>query len=86
MRVLGSGRLVAIRSEHQSNARAVIQGDGTMEFPTKRICQHCPELSWEKHELAAHADHLATHNPSPAEWTEAYKRIQAGKLRAKQSE
>lgn len=54
-----------------------------MEFPKKRICLDCPGLTWEKHQLDEHATHLATHNPSPAQWGEAHKRIQAGKDKAK---
>lgn len=53
------------------------------EFPAKRICPHCPGLTWEKHQLEEHSEHLRIHNATPAEWTEAYKRIQAGKERSK---
>ncbi len=52
------------------------------EFPKRRICPQCPDLQFET--LAEHADHLATHNPSPAQWAEAYQKIQAGKEKAKQ--
>jgi len=54
-----------------------------MKFPGKRFCPDCPRLSWEKHQLTEHADHLATHNPSPAAWATAYIRIQEWKDRAK---
>jgi hypothetical protein len=54
-----------------------------MEFLEKRICPQCPGLTWERHQLTEHADHLATHNPSPAQWVEAYKRIQDSKERLK---
>lgn len=33
--------------------------------------------------LQQFSDHQASHNASPAQWTEAYNRIQAGKERAK---
>lgn len=51
------------------------------EHPEKRICPWCPEMKFKG--LEDHADHLAEHNPSPAVWAEAYKRIQAGKQKAK---
>lgn len=38
-----------------------------------------------KASLDARSDHYATHNPSPAQWTEAYNRIQAGKEKAKKA-
>ncbi len=34
-------------------------------------------------ELRRMSDHLTTHNPTPAQWTEAYNKIQAGKEKAK---
>ena len=33
-------------------------------------------------ELAAMSDHLATHNPSPAQWSEAYSIIQRSRKRS----
>jgi hypothetical protein len=36
--------------------------------------------------LAQFSDHQAFHNPSPAQWAEAHKRIEAGKERAKKTE
>jgi hypothetical protein len=37
-------------------------------------------------EVSARADHYATHNPSPADWTVAYEKIQEGKERSKKGE
>jgi hypothetical protein len=34
----------------------------------------------------ARINHLTDHNPTPAQWTEAYNRIQSGKERAKERE
>jgi hypothetical protein len=36
--------------------------------------------------LGQFADHQASHNPSPAAWTEAYNRIQSSKAKAKKEE
>jgi hypothetical protein len=59
-----------------------------------RVCKECgvelheipktkdsPAVS----ELEQFSDHTAIHNPSPAQWAEAHKRIEAGKERAKKS-
>jgi hypothetical protein len=39
-----------------------------------------------KASLDARADHYATHNPSPAQWTEAYNKNQAAKDKTKKAE
>jgi D-serine deaminase-like pyridoxal phosphate-dependent protein len=53
-------------------------------FPGKRICPDCPGLEFKG--LEDHAGHLQTHNPSPAQWYEANKRIEAAKERSKKQE
>src|SRR5271167_982781 len=35
----------------------------------ERICLKCPGLTFK--DLPSHADHLALHNPSPAQWAAA---------------
>ncbi len=49
----------------------------------QRFCTQCPKLRWDESELIAHSDHLATHNPSPAQWSEAHNMIQAAKDKRK---
>jgi hypothetical protein len=53
-------------------------------FPKRRICPQCPDLVFAT--LDEHADHLATHNASPAQWADAYKIIQQSRERAKKRE
>lgn len=36
--------------------------------------------------LAQFSDHLASHNPSPAQWAEAHSRIEAGKESSKRQD
>ena len=40
-----------------------------------RICTKCPGLTFK--DLISHSDHLATHNPSPAQWARAHEIMQA---------
>lgn len=42
-----------------------------------RICTQCPGRVFDDRE--EHIAHLATHNPSPAQWANAYEMIQRGK-------
>lgn len=54
-----------------------------------RWCNECEfkiDLGDPTQELKIISDHLASHNPSPAAWAEAYKRIQAGKEKKKKEE
>lgn len=54
-----------------------------------RVCALCGARFEGDKELTAmqkFADHQAEHNPSPAQWAEAHKRIQAGKEKAKLDE
>jgi hypothetical protein len=46
-----------------------------------RVRPECPGLVFQS--LTEHAEHLARHNPSPAQWTEAYNKIQVAKEKAK---
>ena len=57
-----------------------------------RVCGQCgaefedvPEVRGQVavSALQQFTDHQASHNPSPAQWAEAHKRIEAGKERAK---
>lgn len=50
----------------------------------ERFCPECPGRKFEG--LQDHSEHLATHNLSPGQWTEVYRKIQAGKERAKKAE
>jgi hypothetical protein len=53
-----------------------------------RVCGICgKEIQGdeEKTTLEKFADHQSFHNPSPAQWAEAHKKIEAGKERAKKS-
>ena len=56
----------------------------------KRVCGVCGAEFRDKKDRAGNvvestlnqfADHQASHNPSPAQWAEAHKRIEAGKNR-----
>jgi hypothetical protein len=49
------------------------------------LCNFRVDLPDKAGELSAMADHHATHNPTPAQWTEAHHRIQEGKERARES-
>lgn len=55
--------------------------DRVFTFPGRRMCPHCPDLEFKN--LEEHSEHLATHNPSPAQWDAAYKMMEAGKENAK---
>ena len=48
------------------------------------LCEYRVELADLKDEMTAIAEHYTVHNPSPARWTEAYQKIQAGRQREKQ--
>ena len=51
-----------------------------------RICKECGmrfEDTKEKKELEQFCDHVIIHQPTPGQWTEAYKMIQEGRERAK---
>ena len=59
----------------------------------KRVCGICGEVfegipamkdHLEVTVLQQFADHTAVHNPTPAQWTEAYNRIQLAKEAAKE--
>jgi len=52
-------------------------------FPDRRTCPPCPNLKFK--DMEDHAAHLATHNPTPAQWAEAHKRVTAGNERAKKA-
>lgn len=54
-------------------------------FPKNRVCLDCGR-EFEKADIFGHADHMATHNPSGAQWANAYQMIQQGKDRAKKAE
>lgn len=54
-------------------------------FPTKRICAYC-DVTFEKSDIFTHSDHMASHNFTPSQWTEAYRRIQDGKEKMKKAE
>lgn len=59
------------------------------ELSMRRKCQVCGavfESTPEASALVQYSDHSATHNPSPAQWTEAYEKIQASKESAKKRE
>ena len=59
------------------------------ELSHHRVCQVCGaefETNKEQTALQQFSDHSAIHNPSPAQWSEAYDKIQAGKERAKKQE
>jgi hypothetical protein len=52
----------------------------------ERVCGVCGEVfqhSKDKAALDLFADHQTEHNPSPAQWGEAHRRIQIGKDAAK---
>jgi len=60
------------------------------EIADKRVCSQCGEVFRTKEvdgqqvgALAQYADHSVIHQPSPAQWTEAYAKIQAGKEKKK---
>lgn len=59
------------------------------ELSKRRECVKCGEVFLpDKGEgglttMQKHADHSRVHNHTPAEWTEAYNRIQAAKERKK---
>jgi hypothetical protein len=52
------------------------------KFETILATKESPEVT----ALQQFSDHLAFHNPSPAHWAEAHKRIQAGKESAKKEQ
>jgi len=60
------------------------------ELSVHRVCLECGAVFEGGGEagsaLAQFADHSVIHQPSAAQWTEAYSRIQAGKERAKSSQ
>lgn len=53
--------------------------------PSSRICLHCDwkpgRLKEGQSELEQHAEHLATHNPTPTAWATAHNTIQDAKDR-----
>lgn len=58
----------------------------------ERVCGICGEVfqeipgTKESHQITAldqYADHMATHNPTASQWTEAHRRIQSGKESSK---
>lgn len=53
----------------------------------KRICPDCPGMVFPT--IGEHVDHLTSHNPSPAQWHDAYVKIlqsrEKDKDRAKRS-
>jgi len=54
------------------------------ELSQRRVCGECGAEFETNSELSAmqqFADHVAVHNPSPAQWAEAHKRIQAAKAK-----
>ena len=55
------------------------------EYPKdSRICPYCPVV-FQRHEFEEHAQHLASHGASPAQWAEANKRIEKAKEGAKEA-
>jgi len=59
------------------------------ELSHHRVCQECGaefESTESETALAQYADHSRIHQPTQAQWTEAYNKIQAGKERAKRRE
>jgi hypothetical protein len=60
--------------------------------PEHRICVHCgsefktmPGIEGMS-AMQQFTDHMSFHNPSPAKWAEAHKRIQEGKQMAKSAQ
>jgi len=47
----------------------------------RRFCPECPGVKFKN--LGEHAEHLATHNFSPAQWMEAHERIKRAEARNK---
>lgn len=53
--------------------------------------RRCPDCDWKTvgtmpENLKAYADHSTVHNPSPAQWANAYELMQAAKEAKKKSE
>lgn len=55
------------------------------EYPQGRACLECGE-EFAKEDIFLHADHLASHYPSMAQWVTAHQMILQGKERAKHSQ
>ncbi len=59
------------------------------ELSMKRKCLECGAM-FESNEketaLQQFSDHLVTHQPTGAQWTEAYNKIQASKAKSRSSE
>lgn len=56
------------------------------ELSMRRKCLECGAVFVTNEEgtaLAKYSDHSVIHQPTGAQWTEAYNKIQAGKERAK---
>jgi DNA/RNA-binding domain of Phe-tRNA-synthetase-like protein len=52
------------------------------ELSIRRVCQECGavfETTKEQTALEQFADHLTEHQPTVAQWTDAYNKIQASK-------
>ena len=47
--------------------------------------RQCPDCEFHSASDQAMTEHLRQHNPSPAQWTAAYNKIQAGKEKAKRT-
>lgn len=48
------------------------------EYPEGRVCWECG-AEFEKDKVEQHADHMARHQPTIGQWTEAYKMMEAAK-------
>ena len=48
------------------------------------LCDYSVNTGEQPAEMGAMADHLTIHNPSPAQWAQAHKMIEAGKDRRSQ--
>ena len=58
------------------------------ELAVRRVCQECGavfETNENETALAQYSDHSRLHQPTQAQWTEAYSKIQASKERAKRN-
>jgi|SRR5580765_8486642 len=88
-RILGKSPLT---EEERQLAEMMKKRPGTYVPPTEsglRMCGLCGaefQNDEEQTSLQKFADHQAEHNPSPAQWATAHKRIQAGKVKAEPEE
>ena len=63
----------SVTEERHGVTETVTEVDRFGVVVRERFCRLCPGLKFK--ELIDHADHLATHNPSPAAWAAAYEKM-----------